>query len=97
MADVPVFCQLCIDPVTITVIESNVITANTMVLGDRRYGKIYEKGGIVISKGQINAQFTEDMMTLKVRKRLAFLIRGADKGGFAKVTSISAALTTVAT
>ena len=81
----------------ITVIESNVITANSMVVGDRRYGRIYEKGGIVLSKGQINAQFTEDMMTLKVRKRLAFLIRGADKGGFAKVTSISAALTTLAT
>jgi hypothetical protein len=37
------------------------------------------------------------METLKVRTRLAFLIRGADEGGFRKVTSISAALALLAT
>ena len=76
----------------ITIIESNIITADTMVLGDRRFARIYELGGIVLSKGMINAQYTEDEMTLKARKRMAFLIRGADKGGFLKVTSIDAAL-----
>jgi len=81
---------------SVIVIESNIITANTMVVGDRRFARIYEKGGIVLSKGQINAQFTEDEMTLKARKRLAFLIRAADKGGFAKVTDITAALVTLA-
>lgn len=82
---------------TIVVLEANVITANTMIMGDRRFARIYEKGGVVLSKGYSGTQFVEDMMTLKARKRLAFLIRGADKGGFAKVTSISAALTTLAT
>jgi hypothetical protein len=80
----------------IVVIESNIITADTMVLGDRRFGRIYEKGGIVLSKGEINAQFTEDEMTLKARKRMAFLIRAADKAGFLKVTSIDAALAALA-
>jgi hypothetical protein len=80
----------------ITVIESNIITADTMVLGDRRFARIYEKGGIVLSKGEINAQFTEDEMTLKARKRMAFLIRAADKAGFLKVTSIDAALAALA-
>jgi len=80
----------------ITVLESNNITANTLVLGDRRYGRIYEKGGIVLSKGLVGTQFTEDEMTLKARKRMAFLIRNADKGGWRKVTSISAALVTLA-
>lgn len=80
----------------IIVLEENSIVANTMVLGDRRYARIYEKAGITLSRGLVNAQFAEDMETLKVRTRLAFLIRGADKGGFAKVTSISAALTTLA-
>lgn len=81
----------------ITVLEENSVTANTMVVGDSRYARIYEKAGITLSRGLVNAQFTEDMETLKVRTRLNFLIREADKGGFAKVTSITAALTTLAT
>lgn len=81
---------------TMIVMEANSITANTMVVGDRRFARIYEKGGITLSKGLSGTQFVEDMMTLKARKRLAFLIRNADLGGFAKVTSISAALTTLA-
>jgi hypothetical protein len=81
----------------IVVIESNAITANTLVLGDSRFAKIYYKPGVSLSKFAPGNQFLDDMMTLKVRKRLAFLIRNADKGGFAKVTSISSALTTLAT
>lgn len=81
----------------ITVLEENEITANTMVLGDSRFGRIYEKIGIEVSRGLTGTQFTEDMETLKVRLRLAFLIRDCDLGGFKKVTSISAALTTLAT
>lgn len=79
------------------VLECNAVTANTMVVGDRRYARIYEKGGVTASKGYSGTQFVEDMMTLKIRKRLGFLVKTADKGGFAKVTSISAALTTLAT
>lgn len=81
----------------IVVIEANCITANTMVVGDSRFGRIYEMPGVEISRGTVNAQFTEDEITIKARKRLAFLIREADKSGFRKVTSISAALTTLAT
>lgn len=81
----------------ILVIESNNITADTLVLGDRRFARIYEKGGLVMSKGLVGTQFTEDEMTLKVRKRMAFLIRNADKNGWKKVTSIEDALTTLAT
>lgn len=81
----------------ILVIESNNITADTFVLGDRRFARIYEKGGVVMSKGLVGTQFTEDEMTLKIRKRMAFLIRAADKGGWKKVTSIQDALTTLAT
>jgi HK97 family phage major capsid protein len=81
----------------IVVIEANVVTPNTMVIGDRRYARIYEKAGMTVQQGMVNNQFLEDEVSLKVRKRLAFLIRNADKGGFRKVTSISAALTTLAT
>ena len=81
----------------IAIIEANIIPANTMVIGDNRFARIYEKGGVEMSKGYSGTQFVEDEMTLKARKRLAFLIREADKGGFKKVTSISAALVTLAT
>lgn len=80
----------------VTVIESNVVTANSLVIGDNRFARIYEKTGIELSQGEVNAQFTSDEKTLKARKRLLFLIREADAGGWAKVTSISGALTTLA-
>lgn len=79
------------------VLEENAVPANSMVIGDRRFARIYEIAGVQLSRGYVNAQFSSDLETLKVRTRLAFLIRGADKGGFRKVTDISAALTTLAT
>lgn len=79
------------------VIVSNVVPADTLVVCDRRFGRIYEMGGVELSRGTVNAQFTEDELTLKARKRLAFLIREADKGGFRKVSGVAAALTTLAT
>lgn len=81
----------------VTVVEDNAVVANTMYLGDSRFARIYERTGIDISTGTIDQQFVEDAMTLKVRKRLAFLIRTVDQTGFRRVTSISAALTTLAT
>jgi len=82
---------------SLMIVEDNHVVANTLYVGDSRYARIYEMGGVVLSKGGVNAQFTEDMMTIKARKRLAFLIRTVDQTGFKKVTSISAALVTLAT
>lgn len=81
----------------ITVIQCDIMDDNTMVVCDRRYARIYEMPGMNIEKGYVGTQFSEDEMTLKIKQRMLFLIRGADLGGFAKVTSISAALTTLAT
>ena len=44
-----------------------------------------------------NNQFNEDELTIKARKRLLLLVKNGDRTGFRKVTSISAALTTLAT
>jgi HK97 family phage major capsid protein len=82
---------------SINIVEDNNVPANTMFVGDGRYARIYEIAGVVISKGMINAQFTEDFMTIKARKRILFLIRNIDQSGFRKVTSISNALVTLAT
>lgn len=77
---------------TLTIVEDNHMADNTMIVGDSRFAKIYEKAGVVLSEGYINDQFNKDLKTLKLRKRLALLIREADKTGFRKVTDIEAAL-----
>ena len=81
---------------SLMIVEDNHVVANTLYVGDSRYARIYEMGGVVLSKGMVNAQYTEDMLTIKARKRMAFLIRTVDQTGFKKVTSISAALVTLA-
>ena len=80
----------------LNIVEDNNVVANTLYLGDSRFARIYEMGGVIVSKGYNGTDFAEDMLTLKTKKRLAFLIREADKTGFRKVASISAALTTLA-
>jgi hypothetical protein len=78
-----------------TVFESNIIADGYFAMGDSRFAKIYEKTGVEISRGTINDQFTQDMETLKVRKRLAFLIRTVDQTGFVKVTNIDTAIAAI--
>jgi hypothetical protein len=80
----------------IRIIECNAIPANQLVLGDSRYAKIYEEPGFVVATGYDGSDWSNDMMTLKARKRLNLLLRTVDRTGFAKVASISAALTTLA-
>jgi len=79
------------------VIETEAMGANTLVVADSRFGKIYEVEGYSISTGYVNDQFTKDLMTLKAKKREALLIREADKGAFLKCTDVAAALVTLAT
>lgn len=78
------------------VVDENMLD-NQIIVGDRRFARIYEKTGTVLSRGYVGTQFTEDEMTLKARKRLLLLIREVDKTGFLKVTDVDAALTTLAT
>lgn len=78
------------------VVDEN-LADNEIAVGDRRFARIYEKTGTVISRGYVGDQFKEDEVTIKARKRLALLIREADKTGFLKVTDVDAALTTLGT
>jgi hypothetical protein len=80
----------------LAIVEDNNLADNTLVVGDGRYGTIYEKGGVVLSEGYSGTQFVEDIKTLKARVRLLFLIRNVDKTGFLKCTDITTALTTLA-
>jgi hypothetical protein len=82
---------------SILVIETSSVTANTMLVGDNRFPKIYEVDGYTLVKGLADGDFVSDMFTLKARRRLMLLVKNADSGCLNKVTSISAALTTLAT
>ena len=79
------------------IVENNDMAVNTVVIGDSRFGTIYELEGYSIGVGYSGTQYAADMMTLKARRRLALLIRTADQTGFLKCTSISGALVTLAT
>ena len=68
---------------------------NSIVVGDRRFATIYEKAGFTMKKDAVNNQFLEDIETIKVRKRLALLIKNYDEYGFAKVTDVAGALNTL--
>lgn len=80
----------------LTIVEDNNLADNTLVVGDSRYGTIYEKGGVVLSEGYSGTQFVQDVKTIKARVRMLFLIRNVDKTGFLKCTNITTALTTLA-
>jgi hypothetical protein len=80
----------------LTIVEDNSVVANTMYVGDTRFARIYERVGYEVASMPVGTQFVEDAVTIKVRKRMAFLIRTVDRTGFKRVTSISAALTTLA-
>lgn len=80
----------------VTVIECNSFAANTMALGDSRYGAIYEEPGVQVTTGHDGSDFTNDMVTIKARKRLNLLIRTVDQTGWLEVTDIDAALATLA-
>lgn len=81
----------------LAIVEDNNLADNTLVVGDSRYGTIYEKGGVVLSEGYSGTQFVQDIKTIKARVRMLFLIRNVDKTGFLKCTNITTALGTLAT
>jgi HK97 family phage major capsid protein len=80
----------------LAVVEDNNMPDNQLVVGDRRFATIYEKTGIVISEGLVNAQYVEDAKTIKARKRLCMLIKVVDRTGFLHCTNVTNALTTLA-
>jgi len=80
----------------LAIVEDNNLADNTLVVGDSNFGQIYELPGISLSEGVTGTQFADDIKTIKARARLLFLIREANKSGFAKSTDIAADLTTLA-
>jgi hypothetical protein len=79
------------------VIEDANVTANSLVVGDFNYGKIYDLEGVTIDMGYVNTQFIENEFTILAEKRLALLIRTADVTGFKKVANITTAVAALQT
>jgi len=74
------------------VVETSQVTENTMLVGDFRFGTIYDLEGVTIEMGWINDQFVQNAMTILAEQRLALLIRNVDQYAFCKVTDIDAAI-----
>ena len=80
----------------VTVIQQNGFSDNNqMAIGDSAYMRLYYKAGIVLSRGTIGTQFSDDLITLKARMRELFLIRAADQSGFRKVSNVSTAIASI--
>jgi HK97 family phage major capsid protein len=76
----------------LNVVESNQVTVNTMLVGDFRFGTIYDLEDVNVQMGWINDQFIKNAFTILAEERLGLLIRNVDATGFEKVTNVSAAL-----
>lgn len=78
-----------------TVVESSLVTANTLLVGDGNWATYYQQEGFSLELGWVTTQFTSDMMTLKARKRGNLLVRSVDQTAFYKVTDIATRLTDI--
>jgi HK97 family phage major capsid protein len=81
----------------IRVVESSQVTANTLLVGDFRYGTQYNLDGITIEMGYVNDQFIKNQWTILAEMRTALLIRNVDADAFKKIVSISASLAALET
>lgn len=81
----------------VMVIESSQVTANTLVMGDSNYGRIYEGEDVTIEMGWVNDQFVKNQWTIRAEQVIALLIRNVDADGFKKVTDIGAAVAALET
>jgi hypothetical protein len=80
----------------VTVIESPYITANTCVLGDSRYARIYEQPGYEMGYGyNLSGDYAKDILTMKAKKFMGLLIRTADLTGWRKSTDIATDIQTL--
>lgn len=75
------------------IIESGYVTANTMLVGDLRYARLYIGNGVEIEVGLDGNDFTYDLYTVKARQRFCVVIPSVDTYGLLKSTDIATDLT----
>jgi len=77
------------------VLESSLVTANTMLVGDFNWATYYQMEGYSLELGYGDGQFVQDIMLLKARKRGNVLVRNVDLTAFYKVTDITTRITDI--
>jgi hypothetical protein len=82
----------------IAIVENNAVVANTLFLGDNRYASIIQDGMLTIKTGLTSGTDAIDgIQRVLVSTRKNLLIKNEETTAWREVTSISAALTTLAT
>ena len=76
----------------VRIVESSQVAPNSMVVGDFRFGTIYDLEDVVVEVGWINDQFIKNALTILAEQRLALLIRTADEPAFRKVANLTTAI-----
>ena len=71
------------------IVESSLVTANTMLVGDFNWATYYALEGFSLELGWGTGHFEQDIMLLKARKRGNVLVRNVDLTAFYKVTDIT--------
>lgn len=79
----------------IRVIETSRVPAGQLIIGDFRFGTIYDLEDTEITLGWVNNQFLENKFTILGEKRMGLLVRNVDADAFLKVTSITDALAAI--
>lgn len=80
------------------IIESPYITADTCVVGDSRFVRIYEDGGYELAFGyNTSLDFGKRLLSMRAHKYMAQLIRAVDATGLRKSSGIAADLLTLNT
>ncbi len=74
---------------TMKIVESSLITANTMLIGDGRLVTAYDVDTIELEFGLDSDDFTKDLITLKGRKAGNLLRKTLDTRALYKVTNIT--------
>jgi HK97 family phage major capsid protein len=80
----------------IQVIPTARVTANTMLVGDFRFGRVFQDGDVIIEAGLIDNQFVKNMVTILAEVKLCLRIKDVNVDAFRKVTNITNALNDIA-
>jgi hypothetical protein len=76
----------------IQVIPTARVSPNTLLVGDFRFGTVYQMGDVTVELGLQTNQFVRNAVTMLAEIRLALLIKNINATAFRKVTDITAAL-----
>jgi HK97 family phage major capsid protein len=84
-----------VDGIEIIVVPG--MAANTALLGDFRYAKVYEEEAYTVEMGFINDQFIKNQWTIRAEQALAQVIRTVDEDAFVEVPDVAAAIAAITT